>query len=60
LYVDTERSHRDASVLHRLRLVDIEQMADTTLRAISALFLNWQEFMTRDIDARALGKPRSR
>ena len=29
-------------VLHRLRLSDIETMDETTLKAISALILNWQ------------------
>ena len=45
-------------VLHRLRISDIEQMDDTVLRAVSALILNWQELITREIDKRALAKPR--
>jgi hypothetical protein len=47
-------------VLHRLRLSDIDEMDDTTLKAISALILNWQELITREIDTRALTKGRPR
>ena len=47
-------------VLHRLRLSDIDEMDDTTLKAISALILNWQELITREIDTRAMAKGRPR
>lgn len=40
----------------RLTLADIQTIDDTTLKAVSALLLNWHELVSHEQDKRALAK----